>query len=127
AQAAYFSLTWVIAYMLYLVSSNMGSSLVVESATNPAQLTRNCRRVLTHTGILLTTAVLALTAAAPEILRVFGPEYARQGTALLRLLLISALPNLVVATAVSVCRARRRIRTAVAILAVLCCGALGLT
>jgi O-antigen/teichoic acid export membrane protein len=127
AQAAYFSLTWVIAYMLYLVSSNMGSSLVVESATNPAQLTRNCRRVLTHTGILLTTAVLALTAAAPEILRVFGPDYASHGTALLRLLLISALPNLVVATAVSVCRARRRIRTAVAILAVLCCSALGLT
>ena len=126
-QAAYFSLTWVIAYMLFLVSANMGSSLVVESATDPAQLTRNCKRVLTHTGVLLAAAVIILAAAAPEILRVFGPEYARHGTGLLRLLLLSALPNLAVATAVSVCRARRRIRTAVAILATVCCGALGLT
>lgn len=126
-QAAYFSLSWVIAYMLYLVSANMGSSLVVESATDPAQLTRNCRSVLTHTGLLLTGCVLILAIAAPDILRVFGPTYARHGTGLLRLLLLSALPNLAVATAVSVCRARRRIRTAVAILATVCCGALGLT
>lgn len=127
AQSAYFSLTWVIAYTLYLVSANMGSSLVVESATDPAHLARNCTRILTHTGALLTAGVLALGIAAPEILGVFGPDYAQHSTGLLRLLLLSALPNLVVATAVSICRARRRIRTAIAILAAVCVTALGLT
>ncbi len=126
AQAAYFSLAWVIAYMLYLVSANMGSSLIVEAATDPAQLTRNCRRILTHTAALLTAAVLLLTITAPEFLRIFGPDYARHSTGLLRLLLLSALPNLVVATAVSVSRARRRIATAVAILAAVCLTTLGL-
>jgi O-antigen/teichoic acid export membrane protein len=119
-EAAYFSLTWVIAYTLYLLSANMGSSLIVESATAPGRLARNCRRVLAHTGMLLVGCVLVLTAAAPLVLRVFGADYARHGTGLLRLLLLSALPNLVVAVAVSVCRARRRMKTVIAILAAVC-------
>lgn len=126
-QAAYFSLTWVIAYVLFLVSENMGSSLVVESSTEPGQLTRNCRRVLTHTGALLAAAVALLVAAAPGLLRLFGPGYAQHGTGLLRLLLLAALPNLVVTTAVSVSRARQRIGTVIAIFAAVCVTTLGLT
>ena len=126
AEAAYFSLAWVIAYVLFLISANMGSSLVVESAADPAQLARNCRCVLSHTGVLLAACTLVLTATAPEILGVFGADYAANGTGLLRLLLISALPNLVVATAVSVCRAQRRMRAVIAILSILCCLTLGL-
>ena len=126
AEAAYFSLAWVIAYVLFLFSANMGSSLVVESAADPARLARNCRCVLSHTGVLLAACTLVLSVAAPEILGVFGPDYAANGTGLLRLLLISALPNLVVATAVSVCRAQRRMRAVIGILSILCCLTLGL-
>lgn len=126
SQAAYFSLAWVIAYMLYLFSANMGSSLIVESVTDPERLARNCRRVMRHTGVLLLGCVLLLVAVAPQMLNVFGPEYARHGTVLLRLLLLSALPNLVVATAVSVCRARRRMRVVIGVLATVCCLVLAL-
>jgi len=126
AQAAYFSLAWVIAYVLFLFSANMGSSLVVESAADPARLARNCRCVLSHTGVLLAACTLVLSVTAPEILGVFGADYAANGTGLLRLLLISALPNLVVATAVSVCRAQRRMRAVIGILSILCCLTLGL-
>jgi len=120
AAAAYFSLAWVIAYTLYLLSLNMGSSLIVESATDPDRLAANCRRVLRHTGLLLVGCVLVMVALAPLVLRVFGADYSQQGTTLLRLLLLSALPNLVVEVAVCACRARRRMMTVVLVLAALC-------
>ena len=126
AEAAYFSLTWVIAYTLYLLSANMGSSLIVESAADPGRLADNCRRVLAHTGTLLAGCILVLVASAPLVLRVFGADYARHGTGLLRLLLLSALPNMVVAVAVSACRARRRMAAVIAILAAVCSLALAL-
>lgn len=127
AEAAYFSLAWVIAYTMYLFSLNMGSSLIVESATDPGRLVENCRRVLRHTGALLTACVVVMAALAPLILRVFGEDYSSHGTMLLRLLLLSALPNLVVEVAVSACRAQRRMATVVWVLAALCSLALALT
>jgi O-antigen/teichoic acid export membrane protein len=68
-----------------------------------------------------------MAALAPLILRVFGEDYSRHGTTLLRLLLLSALPNLVVEVAVNACRAQRRMRTVVWVLAALCSLALALT
>ncbi|MER5866309.1 hypothetical protein [Kitasatospora sp. NPDC002040] len=106
-QNAYFSLAWVIGYTCYLATLNMGSSLIVEAAHAPERLAEHGRRVLRHTGLLLAAGVLALVVAAPWILGAFGPDYAEHGTTLLRLLALSALPNLVVGIAVDACRARR--------------------
>ena len=116
-QSAYFSLPWMVAYTLYLFSANMGSSIVVEAATDLAYLAANCRKVLWHTGPRLLAAVAASVLAAPLILRVFGAGYAVHATGLIRLLLLSALPNLIVDTAVASGRAQRRIGVVVAILA----------
>ena len=127
ASSAYFSLAWMVAYTLYLLSANMGSSLIVEAANDAVGLAANCRRVLRHTGVLLAAGVTVVGAAAPWVLRLFGPGYAANATWLLRLLLLSALPNLVVASAVSVCRARRRVWTAAAVLGSVCATALGVT
>lgn len=126
-QSAYFSLAWVVAYTLYQLSANMGSSLVVEAANDPVRLAANCRRVLRHAGLLLAGCVTFLIIAAPYLLRIFGPGYTRYGTGLLRLLLLSALPNLVVSTAVSACRARRRLKVAVYALVAVCGIAIALT
>jgi O-antigen/teichoic acid export membrane protein len=119
-QAAYFSLAWLVAFSLYQLNTNMGASLIVEAVNDPSQLAAHCRLVLRHTGVLLTGGVTVLCVAAPLILRVFGPDYARHGTGLLRLAALSALPNLVVVAAVSICRARRRLRLLVGILAAVC-------
>lgn len=126
-QSAYFSLAWVVAYALYQLSANMGSSLIVEAANDPVRLAANCRSVLRHTGLLLAGCVTVLIPLAPHLLSIFGPGYARHGTGLLRLLLLSALPNLVVAVAVSACRARRRLGVAVWALIALCTIAITLT
>ena len=126
ARSAYFSLAWMVAYTLFLLSANMGASLIVESGDDEAALAANCRRILRHTGRLLLVAVGAGCAAAPLLLRVFGPGYAQNAGWLLRLLLLAALPNLVVTCAVSACRARRRVWAAAGILAGVCGGAIGL-
>lgn len=126
-QSAYFSLAWMVAYTLYMLSTNMGASLIVESAKNTAGLAANCHRILRHAGALLGVSVAVGMVAAPAILRIFGAGYAAHATGLLRLLLLSALPNLVVTAAVAVGRARRRVGAVVAILFSVCALALGLT
>ncbi|MEU8510280.1 aminoglycoside phosphotransferase family protein [Kitasatospora sp. NPDC048722] len=133
AAGAYFSIAWLVAYALYQFAINMSASLIVE-ATSPGdspdaaeQLLRHCRRVLRHSGAVLAAAALAATVAAPWVLSVFGPDYARAGTTTLRLLALSALPNLVVAVAVAACRVRRRLRVVLAVLSTQAALALGLT
>jgi O-antigen/teichoic acid export membrane protein len=125
--SAYFSLAWVIAYTLFLVSYNMGSSLIVEAARAPERLVEHARKVLRHNAVLLTASALLLVLAAPRLLGMFGPQYAAHGTALLRLLVLSALPNLLLSVAIDVARARRRLAWAVALQAVLCVLVLGLS
>lgn len=124
--SAYFSISWVITTMLYVVSTNMGSSLVVESAGDPERLGQAVRKVLRSTGVLLLGAILLLILAAPLVLRLFGPDYPRHATTLLRLLALSALPNLVTATALASFRVHRRLGLFVLVYAVLCAGIFGM-
>ena len=125
-QSAYFSLAWLIAHLLHMVSINMGLSLVVEAARNPGRI-ELFRNVLRHTGVLLVVCVAALIVVAPLILRVFGRHYVDSGTGLLRLLALSALPNLVLVTAVSVARAEQRMKLVLVVYASTCALVLGLT
>lgn len=116
---AAFSLAWVIAYSLFLVAANMGSSLVVQAAAHPERLDAYTWRLLRHTLLLIVPAALAVTVAAPSILRLFGPDYeAAAGT--LRLLALAAIPNVITAVFVSAARVRRRMRIVVGTLLSLC-------
>ena len=126
-QAAYFSLAWLAGFSLYQLNVSMGESLIVEAANDPAQLVKHSHQVLRHTGMLLMAGTVVLCAAAPLVLRVFGADYARNGTGLLRLVALSAVLNLVVITAVSACRAQRRLRMLVGIVAVVCSLSTGLS
>jgi O-antigen/teichoic acid export membrane protein len=126
-QAAFFSLAWLAGFSLYHLNTSMGQSLIVEAANDPAQLVKQCHQVLRHTGMLLVAGTAALCAAAPLVLRIFGADYARHGAGLLRLVALSAIPNLVVITAVSASRAQRRLRMVVGILAVVCSLSTGLS
>ncbi|CAL9635600.1 hypothetical protein SUDANB108_06223 [Streptomyces sp. enrichment culture] len=125
-QSAYFSLAWVVGFMLYLVTTNMGSSLIVEAVRNPAQLPAHADRMLRHSGVLLALAAGGTIVFAPGILSLFGPEYSLHGTTLLRLVALSALPNLVVSLAVDVARARRNMRMVVGLQFALCVAVMGL-
>ncbi|MBF9066533.1 lipopolysaccharide biosynthesis protein [Streptacidiphilus fuscans] len=126
ADAAYFSLAWLVPLALYAFSANMGYSLVVESARDITRLDAY-RRVLRHAGRVLVLAVAAVLAVSPWALRLFGEAYARHGTVTLWLLTLSALPNLLNTTVVALSRARRRMRVVVGVLGSLAFLVLGLT
>nr|WBO81611.1 oligosaccharide flippase family protein [Streptomyces sp. SBE_14.2] len=127
AQSAYYSLAWIVGYIPYLLATNMGSSLIVEAAHDPARLADHAFRVLRHSALLMSAGVVVLIVVAPFFLAFFGPEYAEHGTTLLRLLALSALPNLLVSLAVDVARVRRRLRLVVGLQLALCALVLGLS
>jgi len=89
---AVYYLTWTIAYSLYLVSKSMGISLVAEGAADPWRSKALAAGALAHTMGLLVIAVAVIVVGAPLILQLFGPSYAADGAALLRILCLSALP-----------------------------------
>jgi O-antigen/teichoic acid export membrane protein/aminoglycoside phosphotransferase len=122
-----YAVCWVIAYTLYLVSGNMGVSLVLETASTSSELAVCFRRVVSQTMRMLVPAVAVLVVAAPLVLRVFGPGYSAGGTTIMRLLVLSAIPNVVTASAVSALRAQNRTSTGTAILVLLCALVIGIS
>ncbi|MGH9188360.1 MAG: phosphotransferase, partial [Acidimicrobiales bacterium] len=125
--AAFFSLAWSIAYALFLVSRSMATSLLVESAFEPTRLGEYSFRVAKQTARLLVPTVLAVVVAAPLVLRLFGARYAAEGTTLLRLLALAALPSIITTVYAAVERARGRMATLVWTTLVLNLGALSLS
>ncbi|MFB6838252.1 lipopolysaccharide biosynthesis protein [Streptomyces sp. NPDC056361] len=126
-QSAYFSLAFSVGYVLFLVARNLGSSLVVEAVRSPGRLVEHAQTVLRHAVLLLGSAVVLVVALAPQILSLFGAEYAEHATTLLRLFALAALPNVVVGIAIDAARARRRLRWAVGLQIAECALVLGLT
>lgn len=120
AAAGHYALAWLIGYALYLVSLNMGASLVVETAADQSRLRERALRSLSHQAKLLIPAVAVIVVAAPYLLRPLGAGYATAGTGALRLLALSALPALVTNTAISVTRSRRRMGMVAAIQVAIC-------
>jgi O-antigen/teichoic acid export membrane protein/aminoglycoside phosphotransferase (APT) family kinase protein len=117
---AYFFLSWQIAITLYAVSPNVGSALIVEAATDPAKLATYSYRVCVQAARIVVPLAAIGILGAPYVLRLFGPTYATEGAALLRLLALSALPHIVNSLYISVARVQRRVRAIVIVLAALC-------
>lgn len=90
--SAHFYLAWNITYALYLVSGNMGMSLVTEAARDEEKLNLYSYQVLQRTLLLVAAAVVLIIIGAPVILRLYGASYASEGAILLRLLSLSAIP-----------------------------------
>jgi O-antigen/teichoic acid export membrane protein len=127
AANAYFYLAWTIAYSLYLISPNMGSSLTVEASRDEAKLGLYSFRVFRHTAQLVTPAVAVVVVGAPYLLQLFGGSYAAAATPLLRLLALSAIPNIINALYISIARVQRHLTAMVLVLAALCGLVVGLS
>jgi O-antigen/teichoic acid export membrane protein len=120
AGAATFSIAWVVGFTLYAVPTAIGQGLVVQASRRPAELAASRRRAFGHCYLLLTPAVLVVLVGAPLILRLFGASYATHGAWELRLLALSALPNVVLALTVSELRVRRRVLSIIWVLSAAC-------
>lgn len=126
ANATYF-LAWTIAYSLYLVSPNIGSSLIVEAAGDAEKLASYGHRAFRQIMQLVLPGALLVLVGAPLILSLFGKGYTASGSVLLRLLAISAVPNVYTALFVSIARVQRRMQAVVITLGVLSCLVLGIS
>ncbi|WIX76680.1 aminoglycoside phosphotransferase family protein [Amycolatopsis carbonis] len=123
---ATFAVAWTIAYALYLVPAAMGQSLVAHTALDSESVAAARVGVERRSLFLLLPVVAALTLAAPWVLRLLGPDYADAGRWGLPLMAASALPNIVVAAAVSQARAFRRTGVVATLLGTLSVLVLGL-
>jgi O-antigen/teichoic acid export membrane protein len=85
----------------------MGQSLVAHVAADPDRLKSACRSMIFKAMALLVPAVLVIAAGAYPLLSLFGSHYADEGSLLLALLALSAIPNVVTWSTVWSARVRR--------------------
>jgi O-antigen/teichoic acid export membrane protein len=105
--AAVYGVVWQIAYAFYLVVNGMGQSLVAHVAAEPHQLEAAYRSMITKAMTLLVPSVLGCAVLAHPVLSLFGTTYADEGSLLLALLALSAIPNVITSSAVWAARVRR--------------------
>jgi O-antigen/teichoic acid export membrane protein/aminoglycoside phosphotransferase (APT) family kinase protein len=126
-QSASFYLSWTIAYTLYLLSRNLGMSLVTEGARAPQRLYEFALRTLAQSGKIVVPIAVVVALLSPVILRLFGPKYVDSASILLPLLVLSAIPNVVIATFLSAARVQRRMRAVVVVTATMSISVMGLS
>ena len=106
-EAGAFSVAWMLAQSLDLVAVNLGMSLVVEGAHDPARLPGLLRGLRRKTLTLVVVLVAGGVVLAPHILAVFGSSYAREGSPVLRFVLLGSIGRAVTVLALCAARARR--------------------
>jgi O-antigen/teichoic acid export membrane protein len=117
---AYYYLSWQISLLLIAIAGSMGSSLVVEASTRPDALAEYSYRVLVQSALIVIPLAVILVIIAPYALLLFGKTYSVEGTTLLRLLSISAVPHIVTVIYVSMAQVRRQISRIILALGSLC-------
>lgn len=108
ASTAYFYVAWLIAGIVDMIGINMGMSLTVEGAFQPATLAVNCRRALRRMAMMLAPCAVFLALFAPWWLRLFGPAYAEHSARVLELLAVATLPRAVTEVYLGALRAQNR-------------------
>ena len=123
---AYWALAYAVALPLYAFAQNIATSLMLHGTNERAALPDLARKAAVQGGRVLVPSVALVLVLAPYLLSLFGGNYAEKSATLLRLLAFGALPNFVLALAVSVARVQRRLRRAVIALSIEAVIALGL-
>ncbi|MFD4479037.1 lipopolysaccharide biosynthesis protein [Streptomyces sp. NPDC058471] len=124
---AYFYITTTIGGTVNLLAINMGASLTVEGAHDPARLAANTRAALRRMARIMLPVCGLLFLCAPYILRVFGQGYADAATPLLRWFAVGAALRVVMETYFAVQRAQSRTSGIAWLQGLLCVLVLGLT
>lgn len=122
---AHFYPGWAILASLQLVASNMATSLTVEASIDNEKLFQYSRRVFLQVMRLLLPAVLVVVLAAPIVLHLYGKEYSDEGTTLLQLLALSAIPNAVTVIYIGMARVQHWMKGLVLVYAIIAVLGLG--
>jgi peptidoglycan/LPS O-acetylase OafA/YrhL/O-antigen/teichoic acid export membrane protein/SAM-dependent methyltransferase len=109
---AYFYITWMVGGLFFMISSSIGSSLFAEGSNHPGRLAAATRASVRLTILLLAPAMFFVFVAGKWILSIFGPAYAANGTHLLWILAVAAIPDAITNIYAPVLRVRDRLRAA---------------
>jgi O-antigen/teichoic acid export membrane protein len=107
--AAYFGVVWVIIVALDLITINLGIALMVEGVIDRAALRSAAATVVRRLALIIVPAVVVLLLFAPQILSIYGHEYAMHGAGLLRLLSLAVLARAVTSLYFALSRVERRV------------------
>jgi O-antigen/teichoic acid export membrane protein len=107
AASAYYFMSFTVAYSLYLITSNVGTAFVAEAARYPQRAASLAREALRHATLLVLPLAVVGVFLTPFGLGLLGEDYATNGTVVLRLLLVSAVPQAMIGIALGAARVRR--------------------
>jgi O-antigen/teichoic acid export membrane protein len=107
-EAAHFFVPWAIFNGLQLFATSISYSLIVEAASNEAQMVPLFRRAIVHTLVTLTPIAAAVALVGPPLLHILGHSYAVGGGPLLRWLAAASIPAVTVPLAITLARLRNR-------------------
>jgi O-antigen/teichoic acid export membrane protein len=124
---AYFYLPWTIATSLKLIIANMTTSFTVEVVMDNTKLRAYSYRFLLHTIGVLILPILLLLVGAATVLNLSGENYAAEGTQLLRLLTLAAVPNVIISLYLGIARVRQQVSGIILVQVALCVLTLGLS
>ncbi len=89
---AYFYIAWAIANVLFAIPIATSFSLLAEGSHDEERLGRDTRRSLMFTFATVVPVALLIALVGDRVLLLFDPAYAENGTGLLRVLALSAVP-----------------------------------
>ena len=124
---AYFYVSWAMASLLFAIPLSTSTSLFAEGSHQEDMLTRDVRRSLKLTVILLLPAIVVMLAAGDKLLLIFGREYSAEGAKLLWVLAPSAIPVSVNLVYLGIARVKKRLKDVVVVAAAVAAGTLGLS
>jgi O-antigen/teichoic acid export membrane protein len=99
---------WMMAWVVYQVPMSLGSALLAEAVDNPPDLRETVARGIRSTLYLGIPAAIGVSIVGPSFLRLLGPDYADNATAL-RVLVWGFLPLTFVQCYFALCRAGSRL------------------
>lgn len=114
-RAGYFYVGWFAGYVLSGVSFFMAVSLFAEGTHDEAALPMITRKALTIALALVGVGAILVLIIGDQLLLVFGADYSREASGLMRLVAIAALPAAVTNIYLGVLRVRKAIKSLIAI------------
>jgi O-antigen/teichoic acid export membrane protein len=108
AQVGYMFMAAMISGAFFAVAASVSYSLLAQCADDPERLRTQSRRAAKIIGALLIPPLVITCLLAPKILGMFGANYA-QYSALLVLLLLTAIPDALINVVVAILRVQRRL------------------
>jgi O-antigen/teichoic acid export membrane protein len=124
ARAAVFAVAWLTSIRLDVLAANIGVALTVEGS-HGGTLASLRRSALTRGLPMVAGVSLAVIIVAPWLLALYGGEYSEQGTTLLRVLVLAAVPRALTVFAMAAARVQGNMRAIVRLQAISCVLVLG--